>query len=1098
MSIFCCCRGRRAIYRGSDLERQDIIELPVHPPRARLSKPPLSTYELELSPPQIVTPKAPSLVHDSIPEATVDPTILDVEDSDDDEPVRSTRNSSTGTLGVIKTKFIRPLSQKSDSKRYSQQSLGTSDEEIARRAELKRLMRKRIQEELKSEEEQEEQEVKTNNHEELKSDGSANIGLPGGGPRDNLEFSVPHVNESEPKDVVLVSPDDVLLALPVSNSQPAISLRPSSRPGSACRSHENSTSENHGSIKEQASLPQFPTSPQLSPVHLPSPRGSESIYSWRLSYSAEQVANYFGIPDDSQPTRDPHHTYSDIRSEGIDKEDVTQEDHVRGASLNGQEPAPNVEPTEHAQPHEPCIIHCQQHVLLDVEDSEDQHNESSPDTIPSQDSPLDIWLRSQDLQSASAVSSRRTSAMISQMLRGSPSPDSRSSQSDNPSAPPKLLETVRRSSDDLPESSCHARCRASHEDAVFGPTILPDSWSNAPQQSIMKATNNTLSDGAPKPVDNNLETSSSHYASSRCTTRPNSGQTTEKEPRSKLSELFGARKAMSSFSNFNCLLSSSRATDTEKSDISSYKTAPNEASALNITMYNQPEEADSAVFSDTASFKQREEELKSIEQRFGQVRRVTTPIASKFREEFDEPGTSTNTKNSIFAKLHFPMPKRAKQSTKEVHKCSTYVKCSTAESPATDVRGLGRQELTKCDVGKLPTSSSYTGQEPENAESTTSLQLHTIAVGGNATDALQLRHISSQSQSHSETNQVAQQQASCNSKLKVTDSDGTGSGSKAIHATAVCNHKPKAELGSNLKLPKGLEDSSSQRSDISNSVLREWVNLMNGKNPQPRAELMGEAQGRGPQRARTPPASWARWPSHTRDERTGPAGKEDRVTSRDFAVQGGSNAGATWSTGNPNEPQKKYISSTPRSLPSQLSKAVKEGLSRVHESLNRNTRVSSETLHDRQKPDGHLEYPELEILPMQGGYKELQALEKQIGTMKRGSISAENQATRLNNDNTRTHLSARLAEEVHMMQHRVTMDPCQDDEITVPTSPKASPMTTKVALLSPQFESETTARFATPKSHVSYEDCVPKHMLEDEESVDDKTTGKGGLNKQAS
>ncbi|KAI1411268.1 hypothetical protein F5Y13DRAFT_201486 [Hypoxylon sp. FL1857] len=1029
MSIFCCCRSRRAIYREPDLERRDIIELPVHPPRVKLSNPPLSTSELELSPPQVVTSKAPSLLHNSIPEATVDPTILEVEDSDDDEPIRSTRNSSTGTLEVIKTKFIRPLSQKSDSRRHSQQSLGTSDEEIARRAELKRLMHKRIQEELQSEEEQEEAEVKANNLDGPKPGASTNVELPGGGPRDNLEFSVKDANEDGLKGLDLVPSEDVLLALPVSNSQPAISLRRSSCPGSPCRSHENSISEHYGTIKERGSLPQFPTSPQLAPVHLPSARGSESLCSWRLSYSAEQLASYLGPPDDSKPDRNSQHAEPSVQSEGTDKEDDGHEDRIKRGSLNVHESVPNIEPTENAQPHESCPIHCQQ---LDLHDFDDTHTESSHDTSPGQYSPLDIWLRSQELQSASVVSSRRTSAMISRMLPGTPSPDDRLQQSKDPSAP------VQDNFDSLPENSRRPHSRVSHTDSVIDSIQLPSSWSNEPRESTMGA-NDTPVYGVPQPVEYNLEASSSHYASSRYTTRPNSGQTAEKEPRSKLIDLIGGRKAISSFSNFNRLISPSRTTDAEKSDISSYKTAPNEASALDVAMYRQPAEAGSAVFSDTASFKQREEELKSIELRFGQVRRDTTPISSKFKEEFDEHATPT--RNSIFAKLHFPISKRTKQPAKDIQRYS-----ATSPRPCT------------------------------------------IALSEDATDARRHGEDFSQSKSHPETTQVEQEQTSYTPKQKITDSEPTGLGNMAIHVATISSPKPRAELGPSPKLPNRLEDNRSQQSDISNSVLREWVNLMNDQDSHPQAEPKGEAQSPPSQRFRTPPASWAKWPSHTRDDRTGPAGKEDRVISRDFAVQGGSNVSATWSTEKPTDSPNKHITPAPRSLSAQLSKAMKGGLSKVQGGLNRNMRASSETLRRRQKPDGRLEYPELEILPMQGGYKELQALEEQIGTMKRGSVTAESQLARLDTDNPRTPLSARLAEEVHMMQHVASMDPCQVDGVTTPTLIKAPPLPPKPVLLSPQGSSEVTDRFATPESHVSYEDCVPKHMLEDEESVDDKTT----------
>ncbi|KAG7103994.1 hypothetical protein HYQ44_015306 [Verticillium longisporum] len=65
--------------------------------------------------------------------------------------------------------------------------LGASEEEMARRAELKRIMHKRIQEELKSEEEQ--PEPSTGSASAVKYS-TTPIDFPGGGPRDHLEFSI--------------------------------------------------------------------------------------------------------------------------------------------------------------------------------------------------------------------------------------------------------------------------------------------------------------------------------------------------------------------------------------------------------------------------------------------------------------------------------------------------------------------------------------------------------------------------------------------------------------------------------------------------------------------------------------------------------------------------------------------------------------------------------------------------------------------------------------------------------------------------------------------------------------------------------------------
>ncbi|KAG7124754.1 hypothetical protein HYQ44_001939 [Verticillium longisporum] len=114
---------------------------------------------------------------------------LVVENSNSDvDPVDAPTSGkkSNSPLDLVRTKFNRNKSHHS-SRTGPRGLLGTSEEEMARRAELKRIMHKRIQEELKSEEEQPEP-----------STGSASgvkysttpIDFPGGGPRDHLEFSI--------------------------------------------------------------------------------------------------------------------------------------------------------------------------------------------------------------------------------------------------------------------------------------------------------------------------------------------------------------------------------------------------------------------------------------------------------------------------------------------------------------------------------------------------------------------------------------------------------------------------------------------------------------------------------------------------------------------------------------------------------------------------------------------------------------------------------------------------------------------------------------------------------------------------------------------
>ncbi|KAI1780856.1 hypothetical protein F4818DRAFT_451155 [Hypoxylon cercidicola] len=1086
MSILCCFRGRQPTHEEPD---RGLVELPTHPPAVKLTKSPLPTSEAELpSSPSIVVTQPLSLLHNQIPEATVDPTILEVEDSDDDEPAQSIRNSSTGTLEAIRTKFIRRLSEGSGSKRHSQQYLGTSDEEIARRAELKRLMHKRIKEELKSEEEQDEEaDTKMSTIDESKPVSPTRVELPGGGPRDNIEFSVSGVSETGSRDCVHGSLDVIFLALPPSDSQLAVSRRRSSysSPSSTSQSHEDPVPKNPLTLKERASLPQLPSSPQLVPIHLPSIPSSQSLCSWRLSYSTEQVTAYLDVPGELKPVTHSEHTETDVQKEETNEQTGEQVGCVNTRSSDDQTSRTNIELAEDLCRQQPLPNHSPQHDQGNTETLEDLCAEISLDTDSGVDSPLDLWLRSQELQSSSAVSSRRTSDMILQMI-----PDSFGSRLHQSGDIDEsvLLGGVRNVSNSSPA--------APHGPLGDWPTSYDPQGDTGIDVAELTSTEpkerqRSISDPSDAfgDVDLARKISSSHYASSRYTTRPDSCQTVAKESRLSLVELLGGRKAISPFSNFSRLISPSRSTDAEKSksDVSSYKTAHNEASALDITLskvrseQHQIDEIGSIVFSDTASFKHREAELKSVEKRFGhfQSRRdITIPIVSKFREEFTEPQASAATKVSIFAKFHLPIPKRVKHTAKDKRGYSIRgVNSRSVEDLGSAISHLRQQDSKKAIIDEQLVISSDSGQERLDVENALGQRQHTI--------------------SHEDI--LDFQQHRRNSKEEPIDPERAVSNNKISYVTGVLDSQSRVEHGHTLKPPSRPEydRSPSQQSDISNSVLREWVNLMNDEDVQA-LEPKPEPQSRSPLRFKTPPASWAKWPSHTRHERTGPAGERDDVIPRDFAVRVGSNgSGTSWLTDKPNDSSKRYVIPEARSLSVQVGKVVKGSLNKVVQgSLNRDRRASAESDRGYQKSHGHLEYPELEILPMNGGYKELQALERQIDNMKRGSVVAESQLALSSSDNTRPPLSARLASEVHMIQHKVSRESCQDDEDAATIPSAALPVTPRQVLLAPQGAPEGNDDVETPESQVSYEDCVPKHMLEDEKSLEDSKVTEHGHNTQ--
>lgn len=538
------------------------------------------------------------------------------------------------------------------------------------------------------------------------------------------------------------------------------------------------------------------------------------------------------------------------------------------------------------------------------------------------------------------------------------------------------------------------------------------------------------------------------------------------------------------------LISPSRTTDAEKSksDVSSYKTAHNEASALDLalseiqTQQHPIDEAGSMALSDTASFKHREAELKSIAKRFGhsQSRRdITTPIVSKFREEFIEPRTSVTTKHSIFAKFHLQIPKRAKHPGKDTH-----TKSRSVENLGSATTYMRQQHSKKAVIDELAVTSSHSGQGPLSVQGAPGQRQRSLKF-----ESHQQQHHSVEGQKCREIAQFDQSAHLSTSVGEPADPKRTIPSNKPACVADLLDPESRVEDGQTLKPPSRPEDGSSpsQQSDISNSVLREWINLMNDEDTQAHVEPKPDQQNRSPLRSKTPPASWAKWPSHTRHERTGPAGEKDDVIPRDFAVRVGSNGSSTtWSTDKPSDSPRRYITPESRSLSTEVGRIVKGGLNKVVQgTLHPDRRASTESEHAYQKSYGHLEYPELEILPMNGGYRELQALEQQIGTIKRGSVAADSQLALSNSGNTRPPLSARLASEVHMIQHRASRDSCRDEQGAVAVSPAALPATPRQALSAPKGANEGDGHVDAPESQVSYEDCVPKHMLEDERSVED-------------
>lgn len=308
MAILCCCSHLRTKESNlrSTLQNGSQPGLPIRPASARLSPP--DPHHAPSSPQSTIDR---SSLTNPLAGAVADSLIqlgeLVVEESDDehgdDGLAQDVKNRSTSTLQAVKAAIRRHLSQDS----LARQS--ESEEQIARRAEVKRLMRQRIQEELRSE------------TSEIVSGSSTphrlrtgSVHLPGNGPRDTIEFTVDSTQrDKEPAGLeasclaASIESDHRRRMSCLSKKSSAGSFQenqPPTRPvglQNSSRTHHTKTTSIPGTLyhlRRRSSVPEIPLSPHPESARIPSLYDSSSLASWRLSLSADKLAELFA-PDKS-------------------------------------------------------------------------------------------------------------------------------------------------------------------------------------------------------------------------------------------------------------------------------------------------------------------------------------------------------------------------------------------------------------------------------------------------------------------------------------------------------------------------------------------------------------------------------------------------------------------------------------------------------------------------------------------------------------------------------------------------------------------------------------------------------------------------------
>lgn len=190
MTLLCCCNSHRMTPGISSSPTQDVALQPI-PSQASPAGQGQADSKLKHQPSLIGlsdTPWAMPIHQGSYDNGSIIHHPLDDDsDSDQDQPHAAKKGGSA--FDAVRNKLIRTMSHDSSTKNPSLTSLGNSDEEIARRAELRRLMRQRIQDELQTEQPDDDMENKPTHG--IRCIASiVNLGLPSAGPRDAIEFAV--------------------------------------------------------------------------------------------------------------------------------------------------------------------------------------------------------------------------------------------------------------------------------------------------------------------------------------------------------------------------------------------------------------------------------------------------------------------------------------------------------------------------------------------------------------------------------------------------------------------------------------------------------------------------------------------------------------------------------------------------------------------------------------------------------------------------------------------------------------------------------------------------------------------------------------------
>lgn len=515
-----------------------------------------------------------------------------------------------------------------------------------------------------------------------------------------------------------------------------------------------------------------------------------------------------------------------------------------------------------------------------------------------------------------------------------------------------------------------------------------------------------------------------------------------------------------------------------------------------------PRRATIEIGSETSSFLRREAELRCVEERFRNSHLRTgyfNPVESKFREIFDHGNDpSSNHRTSLLSKLHLNVQKPGKFAMIETldGNSSRHALAGTRTSP-TSVLQHELSEQTNLDHGHLQVPDVFHGKSraktketghmlPTSSTRSRRLRGFSSSKDGDDTAELWKRAVRAESESRSPRGSVSSNiPALCVSPAISGHSEVLKAPQPSVAASLSSSrsdlHSPLCKAHPQY----GSEAAFSEALKRSSTILEEWAHQLENQG----LELQRNGKDRASnscsryKTANIPPASWAKFPSYNRNERNATATADDMVRSRDFAVKNISSSGnIAWATDRMEDssPSQKGIA---RTFSDKFSQTFKSRLSKLIPGRSRTSSRDRSIRGERRSSiqiAGDLEYPELEILPTAGGYRELRALESEIHEMKR-IMDTNSRSNHEESDASQRKSS--LAE--HMATAMLQQDGCPDPEPSQASDTGSfveeqaslihlrSPETPALQIRYPdttrtkESTGSTVERYATPLSHLS-------------------------------